>query len=199
MHTPPNPLTIKTFLAAATCACALLASGCAPAVLASGVSSAVVANDERSAGSFIEDQEIELKILFQVSEELGRRVNVNATSYNRRVLLTGQVPTEKLRQHALALVKNIDNIREVLDRMEIGNPSSLTSRAADSALTAKVKATLCGLRQEGFSCLDVKVVSEQGAVYLMGLVTAAQEKAAVNAARQVSGVLTVNTLFERVQ
>ena len=194
-----NPSPLKSLFTAAICALMVAAAGCAPAVLVSGTSATIVANDERSTGSFIEDQEIELKILFQISEELGRRVNVNATSYNRRVLLTGQVPSEKLRKHAVSIIESIDNVREVLDRLEIGNPSSLTSRAADSALTAKVKATLCGLQQGGFSCLDVKVVSEQGAVYLMGLLTRKQEQIAINATRQVSGVLTVNTLFERVQ
>lgn len=178
---------------------ALLSSGCAPAILVGGTTAGVVANDERSTGSFVEDQEIELKILFQVAEELGRQVNVNATSYNRRVLLTGQVPNDQLRKHVLNIISSIDNIREVLDQMETANPSSLTSRAADSALTLKVKAALCGLQVAGFSCLDTKVVTEKGVVYLMGLVTAEQEKIAVNTSSRVSGVLKVNTLFERAQ
>ena len=184
---------------AALALCLLPLGGCAPAILASGSTSAVIANDERSAGSFIEDQGIELKIFFQMSEELGRQVNVNATSYNRRVLLTGQVPTEALHKHVLNIVGGVENVREVLDQLELSNPSSLTSRAADSALTAKVKTILCGLRNEGFSCLDVKIVTEKGVVYLMGLVTEEQEKIAVDTVRRTSGVLKVNTLFERLQ
>ena len=189
----------KHTVLAALAFCIMSLGGCAPAILASGGTTAVIANDERSAGSFIEDQGIELKIFFQTAEELGGQVNVNATSYNRRVLLTGQVPTEALHKHVLNIVAGIENVREVLDQLELGNPSSLTSRTADSALTAKVKATLCALRNEGFSCLDVKIVTEKGIVYLMGLVTEEQEKIAVDTVRRVSGVLKVNTLFERLQ
>ena len=126
-------------------------------------------------------------------------MNISTTSYNRRVLLTGQVPDKNLHKHVLNIVNSIDNIREVIDEIEIANPSSLTSRLADAALTSKVKGTLCGLQIEGFSCLDVKVVSEKGIVYLLGLVTKKQEKIAVDTARRVSGVLKVKTVFEQVQ
>lgn len=189
----------RNFLLAALASLALLGSGCAPALLAGGTTTAIAANDERSAGSFVEDQAIEFKIHHQVSEDLGRQVNVNATSYNRRVLLTGQVPSENLRKRVLQIAQNVENVRSVVDRLEIANPSSLTSRAADSAVTGKVKIALCRVRDAGFSCLDVKVVTEQGAVYLMGLVTKENEKIAVNVARQVPGVLSVNTLFERTE
>ena len=176
----------------------LLLNGCAPLLLVgSGATAAVMTNDERSAGSFIEDQGIELKVLVQIAEELGEQVQVNATSYNRRVLLTGQAPSEELRQRAEKIVGQTKNVKEVLNQLVIGNPSSLTSRTADSALTLKVKTALCRLRDAGFSCLDVKIVTEQGVVYLLGLVTEEQEKIAVDAVRRISGVLAVNTLFER--
>lgn len=178
---------------------ALLLGGCAPAIVVGGSTGAIVANDERSAGSFIEDAEIEAKIFLQVSEELGQQVNVSATSYNRRVLLVGQVPSEKIRKHVVGIVGGIENVREVLDQMEAGNPSSYVSRASDSALTARVKATLCSLQVAGFSCLDVKVVTEKGIVYLMGIVTDAQSKTAVETVRRVPGVIKVNTLFEQEQ
>lgn len=174
-------------------------SGCAPVVFTSGVTAAVVANDERSAGSLIEDQEIELKIALQITEELGGRVNVSTTSYNRRVLLTGQIPSKDTRHHVLTIAENAGNIREVIDQMEIGNPSSLTSRAADSVLTAKVKTALCRIQEEKFSCLDIKVVTEQGIVYLMGLITNKQYEITVNTVKRISGVLKVTTLFEKTQ
>ena len=176
----------------------LLFNGCAPAVVTGGVTAAMVTNDDRSTGSLIEDQEIEFKIVLQITEELGRRVNVSTTSYNRRVLLTGQVPSEEVRRHVLAIVGNIENIRNTIDELTISNPSSLTSRAADSVLTAKVKAALCQVQEEDFSCLDIKVVTEQGVVYLMGLVTANQDKIAVNTVRNVSGVLSIKSLFEKL-
>ncbi len=175
----------------------LLLNGCALLLIGGATTAAVMTNDERSTGSFIEDQEIELKVLFQIAEELGEQVQVNATSYNRRVLLTGQAPSEELRQRAEKIVGQTKNVKEVLNQLVIGNPSSLTSRTADSALTLKVKTALCRLRDAGFSCLDVKIVTEQGVVYLLGLVTEEQEKIAVDAVRRISGVLAVNTLFER--
>lgn len=173
-------------------------SGCAPVILAGGASGAIVANDERTAGAFIEDQEIELKLAFQISEEIGRQVNVNVTSVNRRALLTGQVPTEKLHRHVLEIVNGVANIREVIDRLDIAGPSSVTARAADTTLTAKVKSALCGVQTPGFSCLDVKVVSESGVVYLMGLVTKSQAEIAVQRVRETSGVLKAVKVFEYI-
>lgn len=172
--------------------------GCAAAaVVAGGATGGIIANDERTAGSFVEDETIELKINFQIAEEIGRKANIGVTSYNRRVLLTGQVPDEMTRRQALMIVRGVENVRDVVDEMETSNPSSATARLSDTALTGRVKTTLCGLRHQGFSCLDVKVVTEHGVVYLMGLVSGRQEEIAVNAARRVSGVLQVKTLFER--
>lgn len=182
-----------------TAALLLLASGgcAAPVLLAGSAGAAVVASDERSAGAFVEDQTIELKIHLQVQEEFGRQVNVNATSVNRRVLLTGQVPNKKTHRRVLEIVGNIENIEQVIDELVQSNPSSVTSRLSDSTLTLKVKTTLCGLQDDGFSCLDIKVTTENGVVYLMGLVTPKQEQIATDTTKHVGGVLRVETLFER--
>ena len=179
-------------------AAALVLNGCSPAILLGGGTASVVASDERSAGSFVEDQEIELKASFRISDGLGRQVNVSVTSYNRRVLLTGQVPTEEMRQQVIEIIEGIDNVREVLDRLEVSGLSSLTARASDSTLTAKAKTSLCTLQQQDFSCLDVKVVTEQGVVYLLGLVNERQAEIAVETVRKISGVIRVVKVFEYI-
>jgi len=177
---------------------ALFLGGCAgaPFLLTSGTTAAVVANDERSAGAFVEDQGIELKASFELNEKIGGKANINVVSYNRRVLLTGQVPNEAVRAQMLDIINGIPNVRQVLDQTETLAPSSLVSRASDTALTARVKTALCGLQEDGFSCLDVKVVTEQGIVYLLGLTSKKIASVAVRETRSISGVKKVVTVFE---
>ena len=177
----------------------LLLSGCPAVVLGSGITGGFMVNDNRTAGSFIEDELIENKIRLRLLNDIGNKANVGVTSYNRFVLLTGQVPTEELHQNILVIVKNIENVRGVHDKMEIGNPSSFSARTSDTALTARVKAALCRLQIEKFSCLDVKVVTERGAVYLMGLLNREQEAIAIKTTRSVKGVLKVVKIVQRSQ
>ena len=123
-------------------------------------------------------------------------MNAAVTSYNRRVLLTGQAPSEAMKTSATENAKRVENVLAVFNEMEIGNPSSLTSRASDSVLTARVKLELCRLQERGFSCLDVKVVSEKGVVYLLGLVTKEQAALAKQTARKIRGAVKVVLAFE---
>ena len=173
-------------------------SGCAtaPFLLTGGTTAAVMTNDKRSAGAFVEDQGIELKASFHISDKIGGGANINVVSYNRRVLLTGQVPNDEVRAKMLEIVNSISNVRQVLDQTETMAPSSLTARAADAALTAKVKAALCALQESNFSCLDVKVVTEHGVVYLLGLTSKKIAAIAVRETRRISGVQKVVKVFE---
>lgn len=172
-----------------------LLAGCAPALLGGGVGASVIANEERTAGSFIEDQTIEFKIANRMLD-LGGQVNVDAVSYNRRVLLLGQVPTEEMQQHVVSLVEQIENVRQIYNYLEIGGNASLAANTADAVLTGKIKAVLCSLQVPGFSCLDIKVVSNSGVVYLFGLVSEEQAATAVQETRSQSGVKRVVKLFE---
>ena len=171
-------------------------SGCPAMVVAGAAGGAVVANDERTTGSLLEDELIELKTRKQISEKLGGRANISVTSYNRRVLLTGQAPSEEVRQEAIDIVRVIHNVRGIINQIEIANPSSLTSRASDAALTAKVKFELCNIQHDNFSCLDVKVVTELGVVYLLGLVDRETASIAIQTVRKVPGVIRVVRNFE---
>ena len=180
---------IKSLLGIA--AACLLLGGCGPAVFGAGVASGVIANDERTAGSIVEDETIEIKTRIALIDRFGDAVNVGVTSFNRAVLLTGQTPDANTRAQVVQIVRGIENVRSVHDKTIIGGPASLAARATDSLLTARVKAELCALQTEGFSCLQVKVVTENGVVYLLGLLTRENAALAVQTARNVKGVLKV--------
>ena len=121
---------------------------------------------------------------------------ISVTSFNRQVLLTGQVPDETTRSRATEVVKGVPDVRTVFNELGISGVTSLTSRANDTAITGNVKTRL--LRDERVSANNVKVVTETGVVYLMGLVTQAEANAAADIARTTSGVTKVVTLFETI-
>ena len=175
------------------------ASGCAAtplAMSAAATASGIIANDPRTTGAFVEDQAIELKAALQIGQEMSEEVNASVTSLNRIALLTGQAPTEALKARAGEIVRGVENVRQVYNEMEIGGPSSLSARAADSVLTARVKLALLKVQQEGFSALDFKVVTEKGVVYLLGVVDKNSAAIAVDHARKVPGVLKVVKVFQ---
>lgn len=173
-----------------------LLSGCPALIAAGGAGGAVVINENRTAGALVEDELIENKALIRLNETIGGNAHFVVTSYNRRVLITGQVPNAQIRKEINEIVKGIKNVREIIDQMEDGNPSSLTARVSDSSLTARAKVALCRVQTAEFSCLDVKVVTEKGVVYLMGLVTKEQAAVAIDTARNLSGVIKVVKVFE---
>lgn len=176
----------------------VLLSGCPAAVVAGATAGATAINDHRTIGALAEDEAIENKILLRVADRFGTStVKVSATSYNRRVLLTGQVPNEQMKKEILSLARNVPNVRGVVDYLEIGNPSSLSSRTSDAVLTGRAKIALCAIQRQNFSCLDVKVVTEKGVLYLMGLISKEQAAIAIDAARNVPGVIRVVKVFEK--
>lgn len=188
-------LTAAT-VAAATLVVVTLTAGCAGVVVGSAATSAVVANDERTTGTFIEDQTIELKALDAIRsrEQLKSQTHLSVTSYNQTVLVTGQAPTEEMRKEAISLISQIEKVNRVFDEIEIGAPTTLATRSGDSLLTAKVKTKLFTL--DGLDATKVKVVTENGIVYLMGILPKSEADAAATAASFVGGVRKVVKLFE---
>lgn len=150
----------------------------------------------RTTGTVIEDQAIEMKALQHLYDDptVYERTHVNVTSYNTVVLVTGEAPTEELRKRAIEIVRGVEKVSKVYDELTIAAPSALTSRTSDTLLTGKVKAQLFGSKE--LDATRVKVVTEKGVVYLMGLVPRAQGNAAAEVARRVSGVQRVVKLFE---
>ena len=171
--------------------------GCAP-IAVTGATTAVstIAADRRTTGTFIEDEAIEIKSRLALLDRarLNKRVHVNVTSYNTWVLVSGQAPTEQDRQAVIDLVKNIEKVTRVFDEITIAAPSSLLSRSADAVITTKIKAKL--IAEEDLSSLHIKVVTENGVTYLMGLVSREEGDIATEIARRTGGVQKVVKLFE---
>lgn len=174
-------------------------NGCAAVALGGAATGASVAHDSRTAGTVIEDQSIELKAgqALRNDEEIKDSANVNVTSYNLVVLVSGEAPNEAARERIINIVKDIPKVTHVYNELTIGAHSTLTSRSSDTLITSKVKTRLFGL--ENFEATRVKVVTEKGVVYLMGLLTKEESDRVTEAARRVSGVQKVVKLFQYIE
>ena len=155
---------------------------------------ALSAADRRTTGAQVEDEGIELRTTNRVSERFGDRVHINVTSYNRSVLLTGEVPEEKTKAEIEKIVLSLANARSVTNDLQVAGGSSLSSRASDATITGKVKARF--LDANRFNVLNVKVVTEASVVYLLGIVTEQEAANAVEVARTTGGVRKVVKVFE---
>jgi osmotically-inducible protein OsmY len=180
--------------AAAVCVSVLVLGGCAAVVVGGAVGTAMVATDRRTAGTQLEDQNIELKALTRIRETVGERGHVNVVSYNRQVLITGEVPTEADRSALEQSIARIEGVRSTVDEMAVMGSTSLTARSNDTILTSKVKASFIDAKDLQANAL--KVVTERGTVYLMGRVTEREANRAADIARGVSGVQKVVKVFE---
>jgi osmotically-inducible protein OsmY len=187
-------MKMKLVVPAALAACLLLPA-CVPLALTGAAAGALVAGDRRTTGIYIEDESIEWKAIDRI-RALGTGAHVNATSYNRRILITGEAPTEDAKKRIEDSLRGIPNVKEVTNEMVVGGVSSLTSRGNDSLITSNVKARL--VNNGKVSPHHVKVVTEAGVVYLMGLVSTAEADAAVEITRNTQGVSRVVKVFEYI-
>lgn len=185
-------LTLASLLAATQ-----LLSACAPLLIGgAAVGGALMYTDRRTSGAQVEDEAIETKSYNRIREAVGDRGHVNVTSYNRVVLLTGELPTSADREAVARAVSGVENLRSVVNETAVMPNSSLGSRSSDLLVTSKVKATL-------FDAKDVqghafKVVTERGVVYLMGIVTEREINRATELARSINGVEKVVRVTEVV-
>lgn len=169
--------------------------GCAAVAVSGAAVGTSMAADRRTAGAYVGDQEIELRALRGLGEALPQKnVSIAATSFNRQVLLTGQVPDDAARARAEAVVKAVPEVRTVFNELAVSGVASATSYANDATITSKVKTRL--LSDKNVPGTKIKVKTESGVVYLMGLVTKAEASTAAEIARTTSGVTKVVTLFE---
>lgn len=171
--------------------------GCLP-VAATGA--AVGASDRRTAGTMIEDQNIEFKVYNLISKdpELSEQAHISVTSYNKIVLLTGQTPTAEMRSRIESLAGGIEHVRRVQNELTIEDPNTLTTRSQDTWLTSKVKTSLLKIDMPGFDITRVKVVTENRSVFLMGLVTKEESEAVIDVVKQVKGIEKIVKIFEYV-
>lgn len=170
---------------------------CAPLLLGGAfVGTALAVSDRRTSGTQVEDETIELKSLSRVRDAVGERGHVNVTSYNRTVLISGEVASEADRDAVQRAVAGIENVRGTVNELAVMGASSLTARSSDSLVTSKVKASLIDAKD--LHANAIKVVTERGTVYLMGIVSEREAARAVDLARSVSGVGKVVRVFEIV-
>ena len=189
--TPMQRLALHT-LAAVLLATTL--SGCAPLLIGGAAVGTLMMVDRRTSGSQLEDETIELRARSRLGEILGSRAHINVTSYNRQVLLTGEVPDAATKQLVEQTVAKLDNVRSVVNELGVMSASTLTQRGTDAYITGKIKASLIDAKD--LTATAFKVVTERGAVYLMGRVTQRESERATAVVRQVSGVNRVVRVFE---
>jgi osmotically-inducible protein OsmY len=191
---PLNALLVVSLTTSLLC-------GCAAAVVGGAATGATAVHDRRTVGTFIDDEGIELKARLAIfdDKELNSQIHINIISINGVVLLVGQAPTDAMRQRAEELVSTVPKVRMIHNEMTIAAPNSYMTRSSDALITAKVKTRMFTIRDhENFDPTRVKVVSENGIVYLMGILTHSEADTVTDAARQVGGVQKIVKLFEYV-
>lgn len=173
-------------------------SACVPLVVGGGmVAGTLVAVDRRTAGTQVEDESIEVKAANRIRDTLGDKARINVTSYNRQVLLTGEVGNETDKQALTRLAESVDNVRGVVNEVVVAPfTATLSQRSADTFITGKVRASL--LDAKDLQASAIKVTTENKVVYLMGIVTPREAKRAAEIARGVNDVTKVVRVFEVV-
>lgn len=174
-----------------------LLQGCFPLAVTGMGAATLMATDRRTTGTYIEDEAIEWKAVARLREFTPRGVHANPTSFNRRVLLTGEAPTEELKKQVEDAVRGVENVRDVVNELKVAGASSFASRGNDALITSNVKARM--VNNGKFSPSHVKVLTEANTVFLMGLVTPAEGDAAVEIARTTQGAERVVKVFEYVK
>jgi osmotically-inducible protein OsmY len=185
----------KSLLLAALLAALPLLHGCFPVAATGVTAAALMADDRRTSGVYVEDQNIEFKAASRFGEQFGGdATHINVTSYNLSVLLTGEVANEATKGRAEDIAKGVPSVRRVFNELALGAPSSFSERSNDTYLTTLVKSRMVEARK--FNANHVKVVTEAGTVYLLGLVKRAEADAATDIASRTQGVKRVVRLFE---
>lgn len=200
---PPHPGAAKRALVRrlvwplALAAALPLLGGCVPLLLGGAfVGGSMVAIDRRSSGTQVDDESIELKSIARIREAVGDRGHISVTSYNRMALITGEVPADADKTKVEQAVGGIATVRAIVNELSIGPSTSLGTRSNDTLLTSKVKASL--IEAKDIQSNSVKVVTENGVVYLMGVVSEREAKRTSDVARGVGGVGKVVKVFDIV-
>ena len=181
----------------ATALVASLTTACVPLVLGGAMAGGtMVVSDRRTSGAQLEDEGIELRAISRIRSNLGERGHINVTSYNRQVLLTGEVPTAQDKQTVEQVIGKVENVATVVNELAVANNSSLGSRSTDTLITGRVKAQLVDARDLFSNAF--KVVTENGITYLMGRVTQREADRATEIVRTTSGVQKVVRVFDLI-
>ncbi|CAH2813355.1 MAG: Uncharacterized protein YraP [Candidatus Burkholderia crenata] len=192
-----STLARATLLASLLSGVALTLQGCPLVVIGAMGGGTLVATDRRTLGAQTEDREIQVKAKSRIGESLPDQAHVSVTVFNRRVLLTGEVPADQWKQKAEEVVRGINNLNSIVNELAVQGASSLSSRTNDAYLESRVKGALVG--EKDLRANYYKVVCERGTVYLMGLVTREEGNAGANVAAQVPGVAQVVKVFQYIK
>ena len=172
--------------------------GCIPLVplMVGGavVGGGMVATDRRTSGTVLEDETIEIKAASRIRENIGDRVHVNVTSYNRQVLLTGEVPSAQDKQLVEKIVTGVENARNIVNELAVMGNSTLTQRSSDALVTTRVRAAL--VDDKDLYANAYKIVTERGTVYVQGRVTKREADRGTEIIRNVQGVQRLVRIFE---
>jgi len=185
-------IRVRNFAALAFCLPVL--AGCFGAAAVGVGTGALMLTDRRNSETYLSDQGMELRAANRISEKYGDKVHVNVTSYNRMLLLTGEAPTEAIKADVEKLASGVPNVKSISNELAIAGPASFGGRSNDSYITSKVKARFVDANK--FSANHVKVVTEAGVVFVLGMVTQAEAEAAVEITRTTGGVQKVVRVFE---
>lgn len=174
----------------------ILLQGCATAIITGAATGVTIAHDRRTTGAVIDDQGVEFKAALAIfnNKDIYEQSHINVTSYNGIILITGETLTEQLKQQVYDLVRVIPKVRTIHNELIIAAPSSLPSRSSDAWITSKVKAKITSDRQ--IDPFYIKVVTEHGVVYLMGIVNQSESERAVGITSNSAGVQRVVKMFE---
>ena len=175
-----------------------LLTGCVAAVATGAVIGSDMASDRRTTGIYIEDGSIELKTSSAIAEDslLKASTSISVVSFNRVVLLVGQAPNQELKTRASDIVRNTENIRRVHNEIRIASPDSFLSGTSDSWITTKAKSLM--LAEKDFPSKHIKVITENGEIFLMGMVTRSEADKAIAIVREIDGVERVVQVFEYI-
>jgi len=180
---------------AAVLAAALVLSGCFGAAFVGGAATGVlIASDRRTPEVVLGDERVELTAVQRLNQRFGDQAHISVTSYNYTVLLTGEVPDAKMKEEAERIASQVERVKAVVNELQLGAPTPLSSRGNDTYLTGRIKASFVTANR--FNANQVKVVTERGVVYLMGLVNKKEADDATDIARRTPGVQKVVRVFE---
>ncbi len=172
---------------------------CAAVIVAGATSGAIIASDRRTAGILIEDQNIELKFSTRLSENpaVDNSSHLNAISYNGVVLIVGQTPQQNYKNQISEFARKIPSVKRIHNEVRVSAPNSLMNRSSDSYITSKIKTNMA--LEKNFSSSAIKVVTENGEVFLMGLVTKQEAEIAIAITKNIDGVQKVIDVFEYIK
>ncbi len=178
-----------------------LLQGCAATVVGGAAGGVAVAHDRRTAGTVVDDQGIEFKAMSMMNDhpDMNDHSSISVTSYNYTVLLTGDAENEQISKRYARMVADIPKVLRVVNEVQIGSNATLGEQSHDAYITTKAKLSLFDLELPGFDATRVKVLTQKGTVFLMGLVTREEGQAAAEQVRNVDGVRRVVKVFEYIE